>query len=961
MSDTAHESRAHKILRAIEPLIYAKRKLTMAILLALTAFFLWQAALIKPDAGFDKSIPLKHEYMQVYKQYQESFGGANTILVALMQKNGDIYNGKFLHRLKQVTDAVFFLPNIDRSQVQSLFTPNVTYIEVVEGGFFGTNVIPADYPTDENVTPEMLAKVKDHVGKANIIGRLVSNNQHGAIVQADLLEINPITGEKLDYGSVADQIEDRVRGQFASPDKYIYKAKRDLIVGQDYPLKPNSPFKDGEVLFKQGETVTEGYVQLGWLKTQVKKLPALRHLDDGSAVPVEVPARLLDVEKVANPDYTPDIEIHIVGFAKVVGDVIDATLQVTAFFVLTLVMTMILLWLYVGNFKLAVLPLVCSITAVIWEFGLLKLFGKGLDPFAILVPFLILAVSVSHGVQYVNAWVGEIADNGRSSFDASLYTWRRLAIYGTMAIMTDVAGFAMIGFIPVGIIQEMALNACLGMAAIIITNKVMMPIWLTWVSVGDPKAFKEKQDRRDSIFDGFWRLLSNMTNPKPAVVALLICAVLLGWGLWKGKDLQIGDSQKGVPELLPDSRYNNDNAAIVSNFALGTDLIKVIAETDADACINSGVMDQIYRLAWKLDNTKGVQSTLSLPELSRLVYSIFVEGSPKFYVLARNKDALGQAIKPIAPPTGFLNESCSAMPIWTFLSDHRAVTINRVVDQVKAFNLSNSQEFYETHKDVNAEYCGTKNHTRRELGLEKIKLQHMTEVLHKKGLSDDQVNADPAITAQQKVVSDADDKLKGMDKECPVNFALASGNVGVMAATNELVEKLEHPILYLVYFAIVICVFVSFFEWQSLVCIMLPLVLVSMLAYAVMAILSIGMKTATLPVVALAVGIGVDYGIYVYATLADACAGGYSLKEGYFKTLKMTGKAVVFTGITLGFGVATWLWSGLQFQRDMGKLLVFMFTANMFGAILILPAIASFLLKPRKLAPGEKPVMVSRH
>src|SRR3546814_19098531 len=104
-----------------------------------------------------------------------------------------------------------------------------------------------------------------------------------------------------------------------------------------------------------------------------------------------------------------------------------------------------------------------------------------------------------------------------------------------------------------------------------------------------------------------------------------------------------------------------------------------------------------------------------------------------------------------------------------------------------------------------------------------------------------------------------------------------------------------------------------------------------------------------------------SYGIYVYATFADATAGGYKLRDAYMKTLKMTGKAVVFTGITLGIGVATWLWSGLQFQRDMGKLLVFMFTANMFGAILLLPAIASFLLKPKELAPGEEPVFKPRH
>src|SRR5262249_41845932 len=188
-----------------------------------------------------------------------------------------------------------------------------------------------------------------------------------------------------------------------------------------------------------------------------------------------------------------------------------------------------------------------------------------------------------------------------------------------------------------------------------------------------------------------------------------------------------------------------------------------------------------------------------------------------------------------------------------------------------------------------------------------------------------------------------------------------SANVGVMAATNEEVHRLEKLTLLYVYIAIVFCVYLSFFEWQSIVAIMLPLSLVSWMAYAVMSLMGIGMKVATLPVVALAVGMGVDYGIYIYATMADAVAGGFKMQEAYLKTLKMTGKAVIFTGITLGLGVATWLASGLQFQRDMGKLLVFMFTANMFGAILILPAIASFLLKEKPLAPGEKPVFKPRH
>lgn len=937
MTDTM--SRANRILRAIEPLIYARRTLTMSILFVITVFLGWQASQIKPDAGFDKSIPLEHPYMKVYKQYQAQFGGANTVLVALIQKNGDIYNKDFLGKLKQLTDAVFFLPGIDRSQVHSLFTPDVRFIEVVEGGFFGANVIPAEYSV-ENPSPEMLEKVRVNVSKANIIGRYVTNDQRGAMIQAELLEVDPVTGARLDYDDVAKKLEDQVRGRLKSEKAYDYKTRIDI-----------GPYKAGDVVYR-------GYTDLG-RSLRFAKIPAEKKNEDGTAITLA--GTDVEVEAVANPDYAPNLDVHVVGFAKVVGDVISETQQVVTFFGITLVMTMVLLWLYVGSFKLAALPLVCSLTAVIWEFGLLRMFGFGLDPFAILVPFLILAVSVSHGVQYVNAWVGEIAHNGRNSFDASLTTWRRLAIYGTMAIMTDVAGFGTIYLIPIDIIREMSINASLGMLAIIITNKVMMPIWLTWVKIEDVKAFAETQERRDSIFDGLWRLIAKMTDFKPAVIALMICSVLLGWSLWKGKDLQVGDSQEGVPELLPDSRYNLDNKAIVDNFALGTDVIKVISETDADSCAMSQTMEQIDRLAWRLQNTAGVKSTLSLPQLSKIVYTAFSEGSPKFKVLARNKDAMIQAITPITPPTGMLNSNCSAMPIWTFTANHKATTIKRIVATVEDYNRENAAEFFETHKDVDSSYCEAKTSALREIGISRDRLQRQSELLHKRGLGDEAIAADASVVALTQGYEEAKTKYGEMTKVCPVHFALATGQVGVMAATNEVVEHLEKLVLLYVYIAIVICVYLSFFEWISIVSIMLPLALVSWMAYAVMAVLGIGMKVATLPVVALAVGIGVDYGIYVYATLADAVAGGYTLREGYFKTLKMTGKAVVFTGITLGFGVATWLLSGLQFQRDMGKLLVFMFTANMFGAILILPAIARFLLKERKLAPGEVPTLVSRH
>ena len=378
-----------RILKVVEPIVYGQRIVALLVLLALTVFFGWKASQTQVDAGFDKSIPLEHPYMKTLKKYQSDFGGGNTVLVALIQEDGDIYNGEFLGALKQVTDEVFFLPGVDRSRVSSLFTPDVRFTEVVEGGFAGGNVIPAEYAPTE----DMFNLVRQNVGKAGIIGRYVTNDQSGAMVFAELLETDPVTGEKLDYREVAKNLE-QIRQQFE----------------------------------------------------------------------------------------TENINIHIVGFAKVIGDVTDAAAEVVFFFALALLMTAVLLWVYTASFKLSMVVLVCSLVAVIWEFGLLTVAGFGLDPFAILIPFLVLSVSTSHGVQYVNAWVGEV-DKGAEPFEASLETFRRLAIPGTTALITDVAGFATIYLIPIDIIREMSINAAFGMLAIIITNKVLAPIWLTYIRI----------------------------------------------------------------------------------------------------------------------------------------------------------------------------------------------------------------------------------------------------------------------------------------------------------------------------------------------------------------------------------------------------------------------------------------------------------------------------------------------
>ena len=842
-------------IRMTEPIVFGKRPRTLAVLFVATLFMGWQASQLKLDTGFEKQLPLGHPYIKVFKKYQQEFGGANTVLFALVLKPGvagDIYTPEYMTTLKALTNAVFFTPGMDRPRVSSLFTRDVRYVEVREEGLYGGNVIPAEYAP----TPEMLELVRNNVTRAKVDGRLVANDLSGAMVFSELLDRNPVTDEKLDYVQTAKRIEE-VRQRFLQPKMQLYKLEAD-----------QPPLKAGDVVFS-------GYAERSGLLAGFEQIETKVTLDDGGSETRRFRLRDLAREDVDNPDYNPNIDIHIVGFAKVVGDIADASLEVVGFFALTIFLTWMILWWYTGSAFIALLPLTCGLLAVVWELGILHLAGYGLDPFAILVPFLVLAISVSHGIQITSFWLYEVADHGRDSLEGSRATYRRLVIPGITALVTNVVGFGTILLIPVGIVQEMAINAMFGLLAVIVCKKILLPCLLSYVKLGDPQKFRDHQFRRDKAFEKLWLGLSVITQ-KPVAAAVLTVAVL-SWGAaeWIRKDLAIGELHAGVPELRPDSRYNRDSARIVEEFSIGVDVIKVIAENPENGCIDHAVMDAIDRFAWRMQNTPGVQSTVSMPQAAKIVYNAFSEGNPKWLTLPRDPGALVLAGQQFPSSTGLLNPDCSAMPVWVFTEDHKATTIDGVVAAVNKF-------------------------------------------------------------------------IEQEGADAPVKFQLATGNVGVMAATNDVIKDTEGSVLFWLYLCILICVWVSFRSVAGVVCVLVPLALVSVFTYAVMVFLGIGMKVSTLPVAAFAAGIGVDYGIYIYSVLEE-CVNekGMSLRDGYRQTLHQTGKAVIVTALALAASVCTWLMSGLQFQVDMGILLTIMFLANAGAAVILLPAFAAFLMKAK--------------
>ncbi|MAL97003.1 efflux RND transporter permease subunit [Hydrocarboniclastica marina] len=790
MSNSKHDKGEHYILTPkaepfLERVIFNNRLVILIGFLLLTGFLGYNAVQIKPDASFERLIPLEHPYIVNMLDNRDDLANlGNFVRIAVEVEEGDIFNAEYMRALQEITDEVFYLEGVNRSGLKSLWTPNVRWVEVTEEGFQGGTVIPDTY----DGSPAELEKLRQNVLRSGEVGSLVADNFKSAIIYAPLYEQNA-QGESLSYADFSRRLETQIREKYE--EKY------------------------------------------------------------------------------------PNVEIHIVGFAKKVGDLIEGIGAIGGFALITIILTTVLLFWYSRCIAGTLVPVFTAIVAVFWQLGLLRLLGYGLDPYSVLVPFLVFAIGISHGVQIVNAMAAEAA-KGFDPLTSARLAFRQLYIPGMLALVSDAIGFLTLLLIQIDVIRDLAVAAGLGVAIVIVTNLVLHPIIMSYIGItkGGVRHVRNQGEGADRK----WRIMSYFAHPGVAPVSILIALVGLGAGLYFKQDLKIGDLDQGAPELRQDSRYNLDNSFVIDNYSSSADVMVVMVETPPEQCIAYEVLTAMDNLQWRLENLDKVQSTASLVDVSKIVTRALNEGSFKWYEISPNQGIINATTQ--RAPDGLINTDCSLTPLMVFLEDHRADTLEEVVEVVEQFAAENDTD------------------------------QH--------------------------------------------RFLLAAGNAGVEAATNQVISRAKDMMLILVYSVVAILCLITFRSWRATLCVLIPLGLTSVLGEALMAQLGIGVKVATLPVIALGVGIGVDYGIYIYTKFERFLLEGKTLQEAYYETLRSTGKAVIFTGATLALGVVTWIFSPIKFQADMGILLFFMFLWNMVGAIWLLPALARFLLRPEKMVAAAR-------
>ena len=570
------------------------------------------------------------------------------------------------------------------------------------------------------------------------------------------------------------------------------------------------------------------------------------------------------------------VEIHIVGFAKMIGDLIDGMIQVLQYFAFAAIVAAGIIYAYTRCTRSTALVLACSIVAVVWLLGVLRLLGFYLDPYSMLVPFLVFAIGVSHAAQKMNGIMQDVG-RGTHKYVAARYTFRRLFLAGFTALLADAVGFGVLMVIDIPVIKDLALAASIGVAMLVVTNLLLLPVMLSFTGVSAVAAQRSLvKDAEDGSAapGGMIGFIERFTTRGWATGAVVVSAALLVLGVLGSLHMKIGDLDAGAPELRSDSRYNKDVGYINAHYGLSSDQFVVIAKVPEGMCSDLVTMKKIENLSWKLRGVPGVQTVTSLSESAAYFIAGMQEDNPKWMSVPSSPamvDAAAQLIITNIPEA--VDTGCSTIPISAYLADHKAETLKGVVAAVEEFARENDS------KDI--------------------------------------------------------------------KFLLAAGPAGIEAVTNIVVHEANRLMLLYVYAAVIVLCFITFRSWRAVLVAVIPLVVTSMLCEALMAVLGIGVKVATLPVIALGVGIGVDYALYLLSVQLQNQRAGMPLRLAYRQAMQFTGKVVALIGVTLAAGVITWAWSPIKFQADMGILLTFMFVWNMVGALIMIPALSYFLLRSK--------------
>lgn len=665
---------------------------------------------------------------------------------------------------------------------------------------------------------------------------------------------------------------------------------------ESYPIMGDHPPKSSEELLE--------------FKKKVEKSPnAKRFLisTDGTATMITATfiERLLDygetfeyVQSLVETERDDKHDVYIAGQPVLTGWVYRYEAQMLGIFGITALALILSLIFYMKNTVGVVVPLVTSIVAAIWGFGLVGWLGLPIEPLIMVVPLLLVARSFSHGVQFIERYY-EIFYHVKSKREASKIALSVMMAPGILGIITDAAGLFLIAMAPIPAMERFALFCGFWAFILIPTSVFLAPLLLSYLpkprNINRIIGLDAEHAWLHSGIKHILQRVAKCTYGKSAKVTTVIVFILFSVSLAIAVNIKVGNPVEGSSLLWDDSEYNNAVRKINSHFP-GLNTLEIVFEAKnqnnpervARSAETIFAMNKLQRIVESADNPP--VATLSFADYLPVANRLFSGGNPKWSPLDNNNVAV--------------NAAAGAVMFGT---------------SPKAF--SHVIDFVQQNSTVSLWYKDNKQET-VDIALEQ------------------------ARSAIDQVGNDFD----------AFTIRLGTGTIALQQSLNETIDTYQWYILAALNLVILLTCSYAYKSITAGLLLMIPVNMANIFLAAAMVIMGIGLDVNTLPIAAIGIGIGIDYGIYLLSRICEEYQEHEDYGLGILAAVATTGKAIFFTATIVLIGILPWYYlSDLKFLADMGLLLVLVMLINMVIALVVLPLFV-WILKPGFV--GSKDLLV---
>jgi predicted RND superfamily exporter protein len=534
-------------------------------------------------------------------------------------------------------------------------------------------MIPLQHEYMQNYSPYKLA-----FGGANLIRVSVTRSQDTILEPAFLEKLRQIHEDVY----FVDGIDRRTVKSVVSPETMVMS-----ITAEGMNMLPVVPL-DVELTDEVMPVIAKN-IELGGLRGRLVGMDMQAAMISGEVLErgVDYLSIYRELNAIRDKYSDEDITVRINGFAMVAGFVNDALPKIFLLFGLAVLITLVILYRCFRYLKLAVLPLFSGGLAVLYTLGTIQLLGLRLDPMTSIIPFLVLAIGASHGIQMVNRYLEECVIHTKG-YDAALHALAALLLPGSIALLTDVLGFLTIYFIPIGVIRDLAVTASLGVGAILITNILIMTLVLSFFPNLAPSEAEEPETRGAAYVRRMLDSVSALTHGRRAYWVVGVSAVLLVIGMNSAVRMHVGDVNPGEPILWKDSVYNVDAASMMQDYMLGIDSLSiVVAGDELGICKEYEILKTMEAYEAEIGAVEGVTVAISPLTLAKIINETYHEGDIRWRALPKLSAELAFIMSSAGSTdeTIFMTQGCQNMNIILFLADHKGDTIRRVISKTKAF------------------------------------------------------------------------------------------------------------------------------------------------------------------------------------------------------------------------------------------------------------------------------------